>query len=288
MKQYYSLLIILLLFVCTSCEDKDSDNSDNTVYHFESHPNNRVTSLGMTESEYNNWVNNDGFTNDDLRLSVVNDVYNKFPDEYDFIFFILNEPSIPISLYYYGMLIGVSNDVEGIGKNAYDYTSDYGSSGKLKAVMQLTGLEYLKYGPALHELAHQWANFALTTHSVDGPGSNITSYPYGSHWGFTGGNTRGQLGGFEQSTLIENGNSSYTVGEFGPFANGGNGIPFNELELYLMGMLPISAVTKFDMFSNITSLAIDTLAYDFTFTASTRTTYTSESLENLLGERFPS
>lgn len=288
MKQYYSLLIILLLFVCTSCEDKDSDNSDNTVYHFELHPNNRVSSLGMTESEYNNWVNNDGFTDNDLRLSVVNDVYNKFPDEYDFIFFILNEPSIPISLYYYGMLIGVSNDVEGIGKNAYDYTSDYGSSGKLKAVMQLTGLEYLKYGPALHELAHQWANFALTTHSVDGPGSNITSYPYGSHWGFTGGNTRGQLGGFEQSTLIENRNNSYTVGEFGPFANGGNGTPFNELELYLMGLLPISAITKFDMFSNITSLAIDTLTYDFTFTASTRTTYTSESLENLLGERFPS
>ena len=34
---------------------------------------------------------------------------------YDFIFLILNEPEIPSSLYYYGMLIGVSNDVEGIG-----------------------------------------------------------------------------------------------------------------------------------------------------------------------------
>jgi hypothetical protein len=151
----------------------------------------------------------------------------------------------------------------------------------------LTGLEYLKYGPALHELAHQWANFALPTHSVDGPGVSITSYPYGSHWGFTGGSTPGQLGGFEQSTLIENGNNSYTVAEFGPFANGGNGIPFNELELYLMGMLPISSVTNFDMFTDITSLAIDTLTYDFTFTAN-RTTYTPESIEILLGERVPS
>ena len=154
--------------------------------------------------------------------------------------------------------------------------------------MQLTGLEYLKYGPALHELAHQWANYALPTHSVDNLGSNLTSYLYWGHWGFTGGSTRGQLGGFKQSSLIENGDNSYTVDSFGPFANGGNGVPFNEMELYLMGMLPISSVTPFDMFTDITSLAIDTLTFDWTFTAATRTTYTPESLEDLLGERVPS
>ena len=152
--------------------------------------------------------------------------------------------------------------------------------------MQLTGLEYLKYGPALHELAHQWANFALPTHFVDAPGSNITSYPYGSHWGLTGGSTKGQLGGFKQSSLIENGSNSYTVDEFGPFANGGNGIPYNELELYLMGMIPISSVSNFDMFTNITSLTVNSSTFDFT--ASTRTTYTLQSLEDLLGERVPS
>lgn len=184
------------------------------------------------------------------------------------------------------MLIGVSNNVQGIGRNSYDYTSDYGSSGKLKAVMQLTGLEYLKYGPALHELAHQWANYALPTHSVDGVGSNLTSYPYWGHWGFTGGSTKGQLGGFKQSTLIDNGNNSYTVEEFGPFANGGNGIPYNELELYLMGMIPISSVSNFDMFTDITSLAVNTSTFDFT--ANTRTTYTPQSLEELLGQRDPS
>ena len=226
----------------------------------------------MTDSEYSNWVTNDGFTDASLRIDLINDIYKKFPDKYDFIFLVLNEPSIPSSLYYYGMLIGVSNDVQGIGKYNYDYSSDYGSSGRLKAVMQLTGLEYLKYGPALHELAHQWANFALPTHSVDAPGSDITSYLYGSHWGFTGGSTPGQLGGFKQSSLIENGNNSFTVDEFGPFANGGNGIPYNELELYLMGMIPVSSVSNFDMFTDITSLAVDSSTFDFT--ASTRTTYT--------------
>ena len=286
MKRILRLFIILPLLIWVACEDEAPSDADNTIHEFELHSNNRVSSLLMTESEYSDWVSNDGFTDSGMRIPLINDVYNKFPDEYDFIFFVLNEPSIPANLSYYGMLIGVSNNVQGIGRNSYDYTSDYGSSGKLKAVMQLTGLEYLKYGPALHELAHQWANYALPTHSVDGVGSNLTSYPYWGHWGFTGGSTKGQLGGFKQSTLIDNGNNSYTVEEFGPFANGGNGIPYNELELYLMGMIPISSVSNFDMFTDITSLAVNTSTFDFT--ANTRTTYTPQSLEELLGQRDPS
>ena len=286
MKRILRLFIILPLLIWVACEDEAPSDADNTIHEFELHSNNRVSSLLMTESEYSDWVSNDGFTDSGMRIPLINDVYNKFPDEYDFIFFVLNEPSIPANLSYYGMLIGVSNNVQGIGKSIYDYSSDYGSSGKLKAVMQLTGLEYLKYGPALHELAHQWANFALPTHSVDAPGTNLTSYLYGSHWGFTGGSTKGQLGGFKQSTLIDNGNNSYTVEEFGPFANGGNGIPYNELELYLMGMIPISSVSNFDMFTDITSLAVNTSTFDFT--ANTRTTYTPQSLEELLGQRDPS
>ena len=286
MKHFLRVIILFPLLMWISCEDDKLSNEDqDTLYRYELHSNNRVSSLLMSENEYNNWVNNDGFSDSNIRLPLVQDVYKKFSDTYDFIFFVLNEPSIPSSLYYYGRLIGVSNNVEGIGKSIYDYSSDYGSSGKLKAVMQLTGLEYIKYGPALHEIAHQWANFALPTHSVDAPGSNLTSYPYGSHWGFTGGSTKGQLGGFEQSTLVENGNNSYTVDEFGPFANGGNGIPYNELELYLMGMIPVSSVSNFDMFTDITSLAINTSTFDFT---ASKTTYTPESLINLLGEREPS
>ena len=286
MKHFLRVIILFPLLMWISCEDDKLSNEDqDTLYRYELHSNNRVSSLLMSESEYNNWVNNDGFSDSNIRLPLVQDVYKKFSDTYDFIFFVLNEPSIPSSLYYYGRLIGVSNNVEGIGKSIYDYSSDYGSSGKLKAVMQLTGLEYIKYGPALHEIAHQWANFALPTHSVDAPGSNLTSYPYGSHWGFTGGSTKGQLGGFEQSTLVENGNNSYTVDEFGPFANCGNGTPYNELELYLMGMIPVSSVSNFDMFTDITSLAINTSTFDFT---ASKTTYTPESLIDLLGDREPS
>ena len=71
-----------------------------------------------------------------------------------------------------------------------------------------------------------------------------------------------------------------------PFANGGNGVPYNELELYLMGMLDIGSVSDFDMFTEITSWKINESTYDFT--ANLRTTYTSSSLVELLGSRIPS
>jgi hypothetical protein len=53
-----------------------------------------------------------------------------------------------------------------------------------------------------------------------------------------------------------------------------------------MGMIPISSVSNFDMFTDITSLTVNSSTFDFT--ASTRTTYTPESLEELLDERVPS
>ena len=283
MKKYLLLIFLLGIY---SCENESSDNSYDTIHEFELHSNNRVSSLLMSASEYDEWVNNDGFSNTSLRTGLVQDIYQRFDDDYDFIILLLNEPSIPENLSYYGRLIGVSNSIGGIGLNSYNFSSEYGSSGKLKALIQMTGLEYLKYGPALHELAHQWANFALPTHSVSSTGTNLTSFLFGSHWGFTGGNTKGQLGGFEQRRLVDNGLNSYSVGEFGTFANGGNGVPYNDLELYLMGMLPISEVGNFDMFTNIT--ALDIVSSTFSFSAEDRTTFTPESLEELLGQREPS
>ena len=53
-----------------------------------------------------------------------------------------------------------------------------------------------------------------------------------------------------------------------------------------MGMLPISSVTAFDMFTDITSLTIENATYEFS--ASARTTYDTEALIDLLGERSPS
>ncbi len=81
MKKY---LFIVLLVPFWSCEDEVPD--EDTLYEYELHSNNRVSSLLMSESEYSNWVSNDGFSDGSIRLPLINDVYNKFPDKYDFIF----------------------------------------------------------------------------------------------------------------------------------------------------------------------------------------------------------
>lgn len=286
--KYLKFYIIGLFLFSISCS-KDEDNlnypNEKTDHEITLHSNNRVSSLLMSNSEYKDWVNNDGFSNSEKRKAITNDIYKKFPDKYDFIFFVLNEPDIPENINYYGKLIGVSNNIEGTGQSIYDYSYDYGSEGKLKSVMQLSGLEYLRSGPALHELAHNWANFGIETHYINSSGSNISSFNYRPHWGFTGGSTKGQLGGFKQSSLIENGGNSYKVESFGGFANGGNSVPFNELELYLMGLIPSSSVSEFDVFSDITSFSSS--GSEFNFSANSRITHDGKSIENLLGKRIP-
>jgi hypothetical protein len=52
-----------------------------------------------------------------------------------------------------------------------------------------------------------------------------------------------------------------------------------------MGFLPISSVTDFDMFTNITSLSVNETTFDLT---ATKTTITPNYLETSLGERLPS
>ena len=92
------ILTMLLVVFFLSCEDKNSEQNDNTIHEFTLHGNDRVSSLLMSSEEYSDWINEHGFTDTELRLSLVNDIYNKFPDKYDFIFLILNEPEIPSNL----------------------------------------------------------------------------------------------------------------------------------------------------------------------------------------------
>lgn len=249
------------------------------------HTTNRVASLLMTTQEYEDWINNDEFNNQSVREALFQDIYQKFQDDFDFIFLVLNEDSRPSNLPF-GQLIQVSNDVSGLGLSIFDNSSNYGSSGQLKAVMQLTQRDFLTNGPSLHELMHNWGNFGIPVEAVAAPGTDLTSFSFIPHWGFTGGSSPGQLGGFDQSTLVDNGGNNYTVDGFGPNANGGNSIPFNELELYLMGMIPVEQVTDFDVFTDITALTVNGGTFDFE--ASTRTTYNASALESLLGTRSPS
>jgi hypothetical protein len=189
---------------------------------------------------------------------------------------------------YYGELISVSNATSGLGQKAFDLTRDYGSSGRLRAVMALADFSALAQGPSLHELMHTWGNFGIKAGGYE-PAQGGGGRPYADyrpHWGFTGGNTAGQLGGFRQSTLKTNvdGNPKrYQAEDFGQYANGGNTVPYSEMELYLMGLIPAGQVTPFDVFRDIT-------AYDprkNTWEADTRVRYDSTRILSELGARSP-
>jgi hypothetical protein len=263
-----------------SCFWLQSKGQDHTITI---HPNHRVASLLMSSSEYQAYVSQDQFNDNTVRQNLVKDIYKKFNDDFDFVFLVLNETSIPSTTPYYGQLIKVSNSVTGLGMGTYNGGTDYGSKGKLQAVMALTALTYVKSGPTLHEIMHNWGNFAIQTATYQGGSINN----YMPHWGFTGGNTKGQLGGFKQSTLVAKGSNTYEVEAFGSFANGGNGLPYNQLEMYFMGMIPVSEVESFDVFSNISS-ATDGSNGKVEFVATTRTTWNAAKITADLGARNPS
>ncbi len=253
------------------------------------HANQRIASLQMTPVEYQSWKDKDEFLVNAKRMALVKDIYLTFNDAFDFIFLVLNEVKMPVNLTYAGINITVSQKTTGLGASVFDYSSSYGSAGRLKSVMGLTGKDYVRYGPSLHELMHNWGNHGIAAWAFDpyGPGCCGAIKDFRAHWGFTGGNTAGQLGGFVQSTLIANvgGNANrYRTAAFGQFANGGNSVPYSEFERYLMGMIPVTGVTPFDVFRDITAYNDSTNEFE----ATTKIRYDNARILSDLGARSPS
>jgi len=275
------ITFVVSLFILSYCR---SQSHPITI-----HPNQRVVSLLMTPGEYSAWVTNDEYTNNSTkRQALTKDIYKKFEDKFDFIFLVLNEATQPANLNYAGQLIRTANSVTGIGPyiNVENFDGLYGSAGRLKSVMALTAKDYLLYGPSLHELMHNWGNYLINTKGWNGS----AEYNAVPHWGYMGGSTKGQLGGFQQSTLQTNVGgilNKYSVGSFGWNANGGNSVPYTDLELYLMGMIPITSVANFNVFSGISQAAL--VGSNIEFTASTKTTYDNNKiLADAGGARNPS
>ncbi len=272
-------------------DEGNDDDNDTKKSLFKIHKTNNVASYKMTEDSYKKWKDNYEFGNNQQALqSITKEVYKEFKDDFDFIFLVLNEKEMPNGFDTYGELKSVSNNVKNIGMSIYNDSKEYGSKGKLKSVMQLSALSYLKTGPALHEIMHTWGNFLIPSKSVYTNGKGKAEvYNNIPHWGFVGGSSLGQLGGFEQNTLKQNTDGSYIVKSFGMNANGGNGIIYNDLELYLMGMIDISEIKPFDVF---TSIDENTYKYDRNKNTTTfrgnKNTYTYKTILEKFGNRNPS
>ena len=175
-------------------------------------------------------------------------LFEQFRDAFDFIMFVSDQDALPPAADYYGISTGVKNDTHGIGSSQFDSGTSYGASGKLQQVLHLAEKDGLRGGPSLHEIMHRWANH-LKSVPTQTAGSD------GSHWGFSG--VGGHLGGWAPGTLKSLGNGFYSANDgkpgstsFGTYANGGNTLPYAKLELYLMGMIPLSEVPDVQMSVN--------------------------------------
>ena len=157
-------------------------------------------------------------------------LYSNLEDEFDFIMLAANNKTCCSDAGFYGRFRGVQNMTKGLGKSIYDSTGSYGSSGRLQGVIHFPYLYGLTGGPGLHEIAHNWGNDLIKTE-------------VGGHWGYS--NVGGQLGGWQPNSLVTLGDGIYQTkgpldtepSSWGSFANGGNSVPYSNLELYIMGMI---------------------------------------------------
>lgn len=99
--------------------------------------------------------------------------------------------------------LGVRNQVIGTGMQRYDRSQTYGSSGGLQTVLVIKGGPPLKrHQPTLHEIGHRWFNYLTDLELGNG------------HWNST----------------LNRGHTGFT------------GSYYNDLELYLMGLIPADSV----------------------------------------------
>ena len=235
----------------------------------------RVVGVIIPPDEYQSLYDSATAYTSPTRKNITRFLYNYFRDEFDYIFLIGNNDTVPPGLYY-GLHSPVRNTVSGIGRSFYNYSSSYGSSGTLKGVIDLPFRDGIRSGPSLHELVHSWANYIITT-------------SYNSHWGFS--SAGGQLGGFVPESITEigvgvyqadNGKENYGY-HFAEHANGGNSILYSPIELYLMGVLPPEEVPVLKVAQNPSWV-------DFaagTFEADGFTDYTIADIVHLNGTRSP-
>ena len=162
--------------------------------------------------------------------------YKYFNDDIDFLFFDF-KPLWQIQVLFQHNYSGgggglIKNDVEGTDQPIIDYSSYWGSN-RLQFIVPSTGGVYNNIWIYNHEILHRW----ITMLSFD---LGITDY--GHHWGFvqrktTGFNFLGAYNGVFDTIYREN--SSTFCGD----DKGGRSTwYYNDLELYLMGLLGIDSV----------------------------------------------
>jgi hypothetical protein len=202
-------------------------------------------------------------------------VYREFEDTYDFISMVL-VPGYNANRYH----INIKNETKGIGLNIYNSSYSFGSNGKLIGMefFPLPGFYDGASHTFSHEIGHQWINFLFGTPFEIG----IPHWPYCNHslgiMGISIGGQSGQGGSFQYSLSITNGEFKFI-----PYKPSDPGSFFQDLDLYLMGLIPPGLVGNKYIFKYPNSVPVINQVYnasDFIF-------YTVNELITAVGERIP-
>jgi hypothetical protein len=170
---------------------------------------------------------------------IATQLYAHFPDEFDFINVVWNASIVGNRNH-----AGVRNSVQGIGKPQQDAGANYGSARTLLGVTIYPSAPFFDGASlaAAHEIGHQWMNHL----------QNPMLRSVGAHWPLS--SVASGVMGFSISGSNAGGNYNC---ELTPSSAGLVGKPtatapkvFRDLDLYLMGLVPASAVSDVYVMKN--------------------------------------
>ena len=167
--------------------------------------------------------------------------YELYNDEYDFLS-VLRLPSVTHNRTH----AAVCNDVSGIGVPLFDRSAEYGSAGRLRGLTIFPSASFYDGAERgyQHELGHQWINYLRGTPFEPGiphwPMSDVAS----AIMGVSGNRPDKQGEAFPYDLVPEGG--AWRLRALDQRAP----VRFNDLELYLMGLLPPEEVQPHFVFDN--------------------------------------
>jgi hypothetical protein len=177
-------------------------------------------------------------------VDVIRRFYQYFGDDFDFLALLH-----PVSYFQNRSYDAVKNDTHGLGLSVFDQSRTYGSAGRLQGIINYPndGLYDLAETGSIHEIGHRWINYLqLPALSQGGPHWPISDLAYGV-MGFSIPPT-GEGGRFPFS-LAPQGGGDYLLHQTEPAR------AFNDLELYLMGLIPADAVGSHFVFNDQNQLS---------------------------------
>lgn len=168
-------------------------------------------------------------------------LYQAFPDAFDFLAVVSQ-----VNYYANRTYHRVKNDIAGLGLQDFDYTATYGSAGRLQGIITYPISSYFDLGEtgSVHEIGHRWMAY-LSTPSL---ASTVYHWPlsdiaYGIMGMSQGLDNQGVAFPFE---IVPQPGGDYLLRCIEPARE------YNDLELYLMGLLPKDSVGTHFVFTDQT------------------------------------